>query len=156
MSDAGAIDSVGAGLPFIDGCSSLFALPGMERIRDLTLSGMEKCRPEPSEVASASLAALLALHSLTIRKCYDIDKLLPHLRFAPALRSLTIDPPCYALSAIPSPAVLVELLVAAPALTIRLCRGLVISYDQSAYDAIAASLQLQAFATRFAVEIEQE
>ena len=96
---------------FVDGCSSLCALPGMERIRDLTLSAMDagdghsQAEPAPPEVSSASPAALVALQSLTIRHLCEIDKFLPYLRLAPVLCSLTIEPPRYDPTAIPSPAV---------------------------------------------------
>ena len=138
--------------PFTEGCSPLFALPGMERIRELTLSSMDAgagCKPAPDEVASASPAALLSLHSLAIGVCYGIDNFLPHLRLAPVLRFVTIEqPPRCILSAIPSPAVLVGLLAAAPALSIRIRR---FALDSRAYDAIATSLELQAFPTRFSM-----
>ena len=143
---------------FIEGCSPVFALAGMERIHNLTLSSMDaggkRKQPAPPEVASASPAALLTLHSLTIGVCYDIDKFLPHLRLAPALRSLRIEPPLYkGRSVIPSPEVLVTLLVAAPALAIRI-RGYALDprdrFDP--YDAIVNSAELRAFASRFAVE----
>ena len=146
--------------PFLDGCSPLFALPGMERIRELTLAQMVAgtgSRQLPPGITAASPAALLALQSFTIRVCYEIDKFLRHLRLAPALRSLTIESQAHFCSAIPSPGMLIELLTAVPALVIRVRRVLVCVPRDSvaAYDAIASSVKLRAFATRFALEVEE-
>ena len=112
-------------------------------------AGSGRKQPTPSGIVSASPAAVVALHSITVQQCYHIDKLLPHLRLAPALRSLTLN--CVR-NTIPSPAVLVDLLTAAPALSIRICRFGADPTLLDAYDSLANSVDKRAFATRFAVE----
>jgi hypothetical protein len=109
--------------PWLYGESFLafFSSPNMQRLQSLVIEQFSASGDRAAEAAdfSAAFCLMHSLCSLTLTSVDDIDKLLPHVRHAPALRRLTIctaacDPGCAA--TIPSARVLLRLMHACPLL----------------------------------------